>query len=151
MITFLAVALAACPAEAPEAALASMMQADRDFAALAAEVGVAEAFAEYAAHDARLIASGTEPVGPEDIAASRAGLEGASLRWAPRGGYVDENGSFGSTFGSWALYPEAGGALSATGDYITVWRKDADCTWRYVLDGGSVDPEPVLDPVLTQE
>lgn len=148
MSLLLAAALAACPAQEPEAALASMMDADRAFAALAAEAGIAEAFAAYAAEDARLLASGPEPVGPDAIAASRAGMEGAELRWAPRGGYVDEKGMFGSTYGSWALYPEAGGALAATGDYITVWRRGDDCQWRYVLDGGSVDPAPALDPVL---
>lgn len=151
MSLVLAAALAACPAEDPQAALASMMEADRAFAAMAQDQGVAAAFRHYAAADARLLSSGPEPVGPDAIFESRAGLDGARLRWAPRGGYASGDGAFGSTYGSWALYPDPGGPLAASGDYITVWRKDAACEWRYVLDGGSVDPEPVLDAALEQE
>ncbi|MEE2566966.1 YybH family protein [Hyphobacterium marinum] len=126
-------------------ALAGAMQADRDFAAMAARDGLGEAFRHYATSDARLIGPNSDDiVGPDAIAAARQLPEGAILHWDPRGGYAGEAGDFAVTYGSWGFYPDGNRDAdpAATGDYITVWRLE-NGEWRYVLDGGNSDtPQP---------
>jgi ketosteroid isomerase-like protein len=118
-------------------AVAQAMQTDREFAAYAAENGIAEGFRLYAAHDARLIQPNiADIVGPDAIYASREGAEGL-LHWEPRGGYAGDAGDFAVTYGDWSYHPDGnpGSSPAATGNYVSAWRLGAD-GWQYVLDTG---------------
>ncbi|WP_109259848.1 YybH family protein [Hyphobacterium indicum] len=123
--------------QSADQAVAGAMQADRDFAAYAAEHGIAEGFRYYATADARLIQPNIDDiVGPDAIFASREGAAGL-LHWEPRGGYAGEAGDFAVTYGDWSYHPDGDRASepSATGNYVSAWRLEAD-GWRYVLDTG---------------
>jgi len=118
-------------------AIADAMQTDREFAAFAAENGMATGFRHYAADDARLIQPDVDDiVGPDAIFASREGATGL-LHWEPRGGYSGDAGDFAVTYGDWSYHPDGNqtSTPSATGNYVSAWRLDSD-GWRYVLDTG---------------
>jgi len=130
-------------------AVADAMQADRDFAAYAAENGVAAGFRLYAADDARLIQPDIDDiVGPDAIFASRESTSGL-LHWEPRGGYAGDAGDFAVTYGDWSYHVEGDRNSDpvATGNYVSAWRLD-DEGWRYVLDTGVVN-SPV-DPAAEE-
>lgn len=123
--------------QSADQAVAGAMQADREFAAYAAENGIAEGFRHYATADARLIQPNIDDiVGPDAIFTSREGATGL-LHWEPRGGYAGEAGDFAVTYGDWSYHPDSDRASepSATGNYVSAWRLEAD-GWRYVLDTG---------------
>jgi ketosteroid isomerase-like protein len=113
-----------------------LLDADSAFAALAQARGTGEAFATFAADRAVLLGAG-EPlvVGREAIRAARRSEPGAPvLTWAPRFAEVAASGDLGLTIGYFAV-PTTPEVLR--GKYLTVWQRQADGSWRYVLDSGS--------------
>tara|TARA_R100000455_G_C6171461_1_gene52735 strand:- start:88 stop:543 length:456 start_codon:yes stop_codon:yes gene_type:complete len=126
-----------------ETAIEAAIQADREFAAYAAEHGIAAGFRLYATEDARLIQPNRDDtVGRDAIFESRENATGL-LHWAPRGGYAGEAGDFAVTYGDWSFHPDGdrNSDPSATGDYVSVWRLTEE-GWRYVLDTGTVNTPP---------
>ena len=142
------VAMPATALADPAETVDAVMQADRDFAAMARTNGLGEAFRHYAADDARLVGANSEDtVGPNAIFEARQLTGDSVLAWDPRGGYAGEAGDFAVTYGDWGYFPDGDetGTPAATGGYITVWRLQ-DGAWRYVLDGGYTNtPQPPSD------
>jgi len=126
-------------------AVAQIMQADRDFAALAAEAGVRTAFETYMDPAEGHLINGTPAplVGQEDIGASFAAWpDGLLLHWEPETGFASEAGDFGASWGIWSIHPDGdpASAPAGRGTYVTVWRRDAAGNWRGLLDMGTDDP-----------
>jgi ketosteroid isomerase-like protein len=130
--------------QSADQAVDAAMQTDRDFAAYAAEHGIADAFREYAAEDGRLIQPNIDDiVGRDAIYEAREGATGL-LHWEPRGGYAGEAGDFAVTYGDWSYHADGNRETEpvATGNYVSVWRLEAE-GWRYVLDTGVTNrPQP---------
>jgi ketosteroid isomerase-like protein len=121
------------------AALRQIMQADRDFAALAAAQNPGVAFATFAAPDGALLGG---EYGPEAIRAAFAG-GGGTLEWGPVAGAMAATGDLGYTVGT-AVRRGADGRVGYT-KYLTVWRRQPNGAWRWVVDGGNprpADPSP---------
>lgn len=68
------------------------------------------------------------------------------LGWKPLRVEVDSAGEMGYTFGAFAYYTKtkAGHDTTYYGDYVTIWRRQADGKWKFVMDGGTDTPFPVL-------
>jgi len=118
-----------------------LMETDKAFSDRAQTAGLAAAFEEYAAPDAEILRESLwEPItGPEAIGESFAGAgEGVSLVWEPARAEVSESGDLGFTWGRWTLsMPQADDdPRIVRGKYISVWRRQLDGEWKYVLDGG---------------
>lgn len=119
--------------ELAAAAVAELMQADRDFATMAQSEGVPAAFAHYAAEDAMIVTG-------EEIANGRAGIahiytgwpEGARLEWSPETGRVSARGDMGWTWGNSVMTLPDG--TRHEGRYISVWTRDYEGHWRYAFD-----------------
>lgn len=137
-----------------EAAVEQIMQADRDFAAMAAELGVQAAFATYMdAVEGRMVRASGDPVRGE--AAIRAAFDnfpdGLLLHWYPVEGFASEVGDFGVTWGEWSLHGDGNpdSVADGRGRYVTVWRRNAAGEWHGVLDLGNEDasyqPTPAED------
>ena len=64
---------------------------------------------------------------------------GARLTWKPTKGEVLGHGDLGYTVGAWERRAMAAGGQPAVtrGNYLTVWRKQADGAWRISFDTGS--------------
>ena len=64
---------------------------------------------------------------------------GPRLAWKPTKGEILGHGDLGYTVGSWERRAvAAGGQITVTrGNYLTVWRKQADGAWRVSFDTGS--------------
>ena len=68
----------------PQTVRAAILRADEDFARLAQQKGIAEAFATYAAEDATILPAGANPIeGREAIRSYFASATGLSLTWKP--------------------------------------------------------------------
>lgn len=119
-----------------DAALAAIMQADRDFAALAMAQNPGAAFQAFAAPDAALLGGA---YGPEAIGALFAGGWG-TLEWGPVAGGMAQSADLGYTVGT-AVRRGADGRVGYT-KYLTVWRLQPNGEWRWVVDGGNPYPGP---------
>lgn len=127
-------------------ALAMILDADREFARDAGRLGTGLAFGRYAAEDAQIFSGPGEFInGPEAITRSfgPAGTNGA-LAWHPVFGETSDAGDLGYTVGN-AVFTgqrEDGAQTVRYSKYLTVWRRQRDGTYRYVVDGGSARPSP---------
>lgn len=139
-----ACALGACGAEptpAPDPSV--LMTADRAFAADVARGG-STAWASWFAPDGAMIQPGVGEIsGRNAIEARMASLDSpaVSLRWEPRRADIAASGDLGWTTGSWVS--EAPGPIRSEGLYVSIWRKQADGSWKVVMDlGNPVEPAP---------
>lgn len=65
------------------------------------------------------------------------------LQWYPVKAEVAESGHTGYTTGNWKITtPDS----TVHGCYVSIWKRQKDGTWKYVLDGGSACPDPEKNP-----
>jgi ketosteroid isomerase-like protein len=125
-------------------ALDQIRVADEDFSRDAKKLGTGEAFGRYAADDAQMFSAPGEFItGPAAITASF-GPEASrsSLVWHPVEGEVSKSGDLGFTVGNAIFTGERddGARVVRYSKYLTVWKRQRDGGWRYVVDGGSARP-----------
>lgn len=124
------VAAAAAPAAADPAEIAA---AERAFAAAAAAEGQWTAFRRYAAPEAVMFVP--QPVNAQDFLRDRADPP-ASVAWGPGAVWTSCDGDLGVSTGPWHR-PDG-----STGYFSTVWSRQPDGGWRWLLDHGDALSEP---------
>jgi ketosteroid isomerase-like protein len=126
-------------------ALEAIRAADSDFSRDATKFGTGEAFGRYAAENAQIFSAPGEFIsGPNAITESFGPPTGnSSLVWHPVHGEVASSGDLGYTVGNAVLNAvrEDGAKIVNFSKYLTVWKKQRDGSWRYVVDGGSARPK----------
>jgi len=71
-------------------------------------------------------------------------VPGFYLEWSASGAQVAEAGDMGYTTGTYKLTVEQEGTpMVEVGKYVTVWRKQADGSWKVVVDCFNADGPPV--------
>jgi ketosteroid isomerase-like protein len=134
------------PTPAPPPDPEVLMEADRAFAAAVA-AGGSEAWASWFADDGSMVQPGVGLVsGHETILAFMAGLDrpGVVLRWDPDHADIAASGDLGwttGTFESESPGPD-GEVRTGQGRYVTIWRKQADSSWKVAMDLGNPTEEP---------
>jgi len=124
-----------------------VMEADRAFAAragaLAPTRGFGPSFPEFADRNAMLFRPDGVRWGAEAVAQVYAQSEaGEELTWAPVDGGAAASGDLGWTAGT-AIYRAPGpkGDRAYT-KYLTIWARQPDGSWRWLLDAGNLRPAP---------
>lgn len=123
-----------------QAALDAVVATENAFSRTAGERGIRDAFVEFFADDSILFRPDPVP-GREWMRASPSSP--ALLSWYPVFADVSLAGDLGYTTGPWELRakgkddPEV-----AHGNFITLWRREADGTWKVVVDHGLSNPPP---------
>ncbi len=140
MIT-LALAGAGCtPQPEPvdlEAARSELMEADRAWSETPPN---ADAFVAFTAEGAHFLApEGPLAVGKEQIREAVAQMfsaPGLALQWETSSAGVSDSGDLGYTFGTFELTVNdaEGHPVTREGKYSTIWRKQADGSWKVVVD-----------------
>ena len=120
-----------------------LMEVDREYSRYAKEKGVAEAFYQYAADDATMLPSGAQPIFGKDAVKNSFGDEKLLLEWDPVDGKVD--GELGYTWGKYkaTVFDASGTEHSSFGKYVTIWTKQKDGSWKWIVDIGNQNPPPV--------
>ena len=137
-------ALADVPMQRARGALEAVRSADEEFARAATTLGTGRAFGQYAAENAQIFSTPGEFItGPDAIRDSFGPTtDDSKLTWHPVTGGVSGSGDLGFTVGN-AVFTgkRADGAPQVRySKYLTVWKKQRDGTWRYVVDGGNARP-----------
>jgi ketosteroid isomerase-like protein len=129
--------------------LAEMMQADADFAAMAAEKGYRKAFLQYMEDEAVLLRDNYLPIIGADAVRYVTGMNDSTFTvdWSPQGGDVATSGDMGFTYG---IYELRTATEKQSGTYVTVWRRQEDGSWKYLLDAGT-QGLPTRDAVPSPE
>ncbi|WP_332367986.1 YybH family protein [Spirosoma telluris] len=128
-------------------AIDEIREADQNFSIMSEKQGMAKAFTTYAADDVIKLNDGAAPtVGFDSLRAqmSRQPANGPMLTWQVLKADAAASGDLGYTFGQWMLTKKdnAGKRSSSYGVYVTVWKRQRNGQWRFVVDGGNSTPEP---------
>jgi ketosteroid isomerase-like protein len=122
-----------------------LMDTDRAFNDMAQKDGVGKAFIAYSAEDPVIVRPGKMPlVGRPALVEAFAPLTGSDLSWEPLKAEIAGSGDLGYTFGRYTL--REGKDITTHGVYVSIWKKQPDGSWKYVLDGGGTTPHEVTVP-----
>lgn len=113
-------------------------QAEKAFNDMAASEGVPAAFLAFAAEDAVLNRNNQIIKGKEAMRAyfDASPLKNVSLTWAPDFVDVAASGDMAYTYGKFqfSAVDSTGQELQSAGIFHTVWKKQADGSWKFVYD-----------------
>jgi ketosteroid isomerase-like protein len=143
LIPLFCLTLAACkPAVDVGKEKERILQADRDFAALSVKTGAAAAFKQYAREDAFQLPPNEEPVHGRDRIVQRFVEFDKKfiLDWEPQASEVATSGDLGYSWGISKGISRETGQPAFRGKYLTVWKKDADGSWKFIADLGNQSP-----------
>jgi ketosteroid isomerase-like protein len=122
-----------------EAIKKEIVKAEKDFETMAAEKGVAEAFAFFADSNAVIKRQNDSLIhGKEGIRNYYMNpfYKNAVAKWSPDFVDVSTNGDLAYTYGkyTWEFKDSAMKSNFYSGVFHTVWKKQNDGSWRYVWD-----------------
>lgn len=153
-LVFATALLVAAPALAQTPDAAPVVAAERAFAADAPGMGLTASFNKWAVPDAVMIAGGqvqtVRDVFPPDVPRP---ADEIRLEWWPNFAGISRSGDMGFTTGGVAVNGQR------TGHYFTIWKLQADGSWRWVYDGGNSasaaevpgpEAEPFILPVSSE-
>lgn len=120
--------------------LDAMVETERAFAKSAEAKGTKAAFLEFTAPDGVLFLP--EKIKAVDYWNARGESKGL-LSWDPNYADVSSNGLLGYTTGNWE-YRSAGkdGTPEGFGEFITIWRREPDGKYKFVVDIGVNHEKP---------
>jgi ketosteroid isomerase-like protein len=147
IIVYLVLLVSACQQPEDTSVLREeVLETDRSFNKMATEKGIAEAFIYYADEKVIKPSAGQQPiVGKYALIQSyNENPPTYSLTWDPI--RAEASGTLGYTFGGYTLMLKnsAGRDTTVYGNYVSIWKRKNDGSWRYVLDAGNPTPGPVV-------
>ena len=114
------------------------MDVDKAFSKMSEEKGMRNAFIEYLDSNGVLLRPGHMPI----IGASAIDYliqqndSSYQLTWQPQNAFIARSGELGYTYGIYTLKP-ASKDTTLYGTYISIWKKQNDGKWKFVLDSGN--------------
>ncbi|WP_310397464.1 hypothetical protein [Hymenobacter sp.] len=127
----------------------AMVAAEIAFAAQALQTSTEAAFLGNSAPTA-LVAEEGKLANAQEVWRVRPGRPGSRLQWYPTLADVAQSGDLGYTTGPWTQLQNE--KPQTTGEYVTVWRKQADGRWKFVVNMGTerVGTAPAAAAVVPQ-
>jgi len=126
-----------------ETATAQVRAADSSFSDLAYRMGTGFAFSNTAADNGVVFGAPQIVVGPDAIRSFYAAQgTSTSLNWHPVYTVVAGSRDLGFTIGEYIATGRgpSGAAVQRFGKYLTVWKRQRDGTWKFLVDGGNPTP-----------
>jgi len=114
-----------------EAERASLLKSEIDFLKLMTSKGGVDTFLSYMADDVRFYRMGNLPVIGKEATRAAFAAKPEALSWQNTSGGVSSSGDLGYTYGTYEI---KSGAETESGNYMRIWRKQANGKWRVVLD-----------------
>jgi ketosteroid isomerase-like protein len=105
-----------------------LAKAERAFAADGRAMGVKQSFLKHMADDAIVFAP--DPVNAKQHYGAQSGQNEPKLVWWPTVAAISRSDDLGFTFGPYEIDGKRGG------HFFTVWKRQADGSWKWVYDGG---------------
>ena len=122
-----------------EKAIQEIEKAEKDFAQMAADKGIAEAFYFFADSAATIKRQNDTLIHGKDAIKSFYSTpfyQKATVKWSPDFVDASVDGDMGYTYGKygWSSTDSAGKTITFNGVFHTVWKKQPDGSWKYVWD-----------------
>jgi hypothetical protein len=119
-----------------ETAVEEIKKAETDFSNLSAKEGMRKAFLQYIDSSGVLLRPGHNPIVGK---AARDFLDpindsAFTLTWIPSAVFASMLGDMGYTYG---IYTYKDKDTTSYGTYVSIWKRQNDGSWKYVLDTGN--------------
>lgn len=114
-----------------------LKQADITFSNLSKEKGASEAFLEYVDKNGVLLRPNSNPiVGKEAVLEHLKKSDDSkfTLTWEPMYAEISKSADLGYTYGKYTFTTEE---KTSFGTYVSIWKKDENNDWKFVLDTGN--------------
>lgn len=122
-----------------------LMQISREWSELVG-TGDIDAAIEYWAEDAVMMVPGLPPLrgraAIREYIEAGAAMPGFSVRWEPLEAHVSEAGDMAYLIerNQFTMQDSTGATVTESNKTVTVWRREADGTWKNVIDMWNADP-----------
>lgn len=127
-----------CGKSSREAAITEIRQTEKEFAEMAEKEGIAAAFSYYFADSGVISYGDTILRGRSAVIGhySHPKYKNARLTWAPEFVDASASGDLGYTYGRYTFTARdsAGTIHESNGIFHTVWKRQADGSWKFVWD-----------------
>jgi hypothetical protein len=112
-----------------------LLDTDRSFSKLSEQKGIKFALIQFIYNKGVFLRPGTFPlIGGQALNyISQLDDNSYMMTWEPRGGSVASSGELGYTYGVYSLKPNNKDTI-LYGTYVSVWKKQADGNWKFVLE-----------------
>lgn len=113
-----------------------ILKSEADFAKMASEKGIHDAFVAFAAEEAVIMRNDSLVVGKKAIDLFYENRNSKGLSWKPDFVEVSASGDLAYTYGHYTFFYEDsdGKAQENQGIFHTIWKKQSDGNWRFVWD-----------------
>ena len=113
-----------------------LIKTDKAFAEMSRNTGMKKAFIEYIDNEGILLRPNHPPIIGADAIdfLSQVNDSSYTLTWNPAGGEIATSGNLGYTYG---IYRLATKDTVLKGTYVSIWKKQKDGKWKFVLDSGN--------------
>jgi len=118
-----------------------ILQADIAFSNMSRQVGMKKAFLEYIDNEGILLKPNHPPIAGADAIEFLSGINDTSytLTWKPSKAEIAGSDDLGFTFGIYELKTKD---TTLKGTYVSIWKKQKDGGWKFVLDSGNEGISP---------
>jgi ketosteroid isomerase-like protein len=143
-LVVLIIGLQGCAPDQREVFKDQLLETDRQFSAMSQREGIGPAFLQYMDDHATIYREGALPyTGREALTGLYAKPSSAQLSWKPTFADCAASGDLGYTMGEWTIKrrDEQGAEKTSNGFYVSIWKRQADGSWKYVFDSGINGPE----------
>ncbi len=120
-----------------QAALDSLLAAEKAFSDDAALKGIRDSFLDFLADDGVIFRP--DPVNGKEYLRSHPPSPGF-LSWVPAYSELSMGGDLGYNTGPYEYREKAGDKEADSGQFATVWQRQADGTWKVLVDLGTAGP-----------
>ena len=115
-----------------------LIDADKAFSKLSEEKGMKTAFIEYIDSNGVLLKQNHPPIAGANAIdyLIQQNDTAFTLTWQPHNAVVAKSGDIGYTYGIYSFQPKSADTI-LYGTYVSIWKKQRDGTWKFVLDSGN--------------
>ncbi len=120
-----------------------LINIDKEFSDMSKENGASEAFIFFADQDVVKLDQGSHPiVGKTKLTEVYSSIDDSkmTLTWDPIKAEMAASGDLGYTYGKYFLTTLDSVESTSIGYYVSIWKKQKNGNWKFVLDGGAEGP-----------
>jgi ketosteroid isomerase-like protein len=116
-----------------------LLKTDREFSSMSVKEGMFKAFLYYIAEDGVILRDNSYPSKGKEALKERFAVKSDTsfiLSWEPVYEKISDSGDIGYTYGIHLNTEKTTGVITR-GTYLTIWQKQSDGSWKFVLDTGT--------------
>jgi ketosteroid isomerase-like protein len=119
-----------------------LLEADRAFSQLSQQKGLRAAYMDYIDSNGVLLRPSNLPIAGADAVdfISQSNDTSFIMTWDPKAASISADSDLGYTYGIYSFKSKTDDAVYY-GTYVTIWKKQADGRWKFVLQSANQDVE----------